>query len=194
VRCTARDSAPSASSATSSAIDHRDGSNRRAASHSSTRRCSPVFVRSLLRLMTHALLTLSLPWLRSQGARLQLQHDRLHRRGHVRTRPLCCPENGIQLRCPTLAANALVRGVRRDASRSKLTCKLPSPMTQRLLADIEPNARFTHRLHDDMHVRMWLVRVQHHRVPIFCPRILHEQSRGRRRVLSSVACQPAWRR
>jgi hypothetical protein len=44
--------------------------------------------------------------------------------------------------------------------------KVTSPSSQSRLSDIESHALLANGFDDEMDVRMWLVRVQHHRIPV----------------------------
>jgi hypothetical protein len=66
----------------------------------------------------------------------------------------------------TLTSHCTLCGIRRHAQSTQVTRELRPPVPQGRLLDVEPHALLAYGLEDQMHMRMWLVRVQHHRVPM----------------------------
>src|SRR5580700_8441788 len=76
------------------------------------------------------------------------------------------------LRRSTLPPHGAICGVGGDAQHAQVSREVPSPVPKRRLPNVQPYALFTHRLHHHVYVRVRLVGVQHHCVPVLEPEFL----------------------
>jgi hypothetical protein len=71
-----------------------------------------------------------------------------------------------------------------------MSCKPLPPFSQHAHPNVEPFALFAHRLDDHVHMRMRLVRMQHHRVSMLERKLLAREVPDRAKYL--VRRSPRW--
>ena len=64
------------------------------------------------------------------------------------------------------APNYTLRRICRNTLRPQVARELPPPHTQSLFAKVQPSPVFTHRLHNQVDMRMGLISVQQQGIPV----------------------------
>jgi len=87
--------------------------------------------------------------------------------------------NPVGLRGLILAAHGALSRIGLDALFSKVPGKLTPPLAECRLSNVQPLPLLAHRLNDEVNMRVWLIRMQDHRISMLKRELLARERAAR---------------